>query len=1341
MKLHLPKGLRTALLAVVALATTTYSAWADGTPTSAPAEYTYLVQTFSKNYTTDGGSKDKTSYDFGSVDMENNWVLNLTFDHVGTNLFKDSEYIETGAVLIGNANVDEDKITLNDVAQRHPQIDTPNEIKNNPDKFNIYWTSGGDVYVMTNAATVKDVNGNIVSQKYSKSYEENLPATDRLVNCRNQVLLGRDPGGVKYTDPTDPTKTKDASSVYHVTLRWEAQGDGTGTLWLDNSYFDHTNPYTGEPTEAFGYTRDIQFAIIESQELDMSGLFSTLSESIRDQKPSTYTHELVMRGTSGEQAWHISGTADLAKLTSGDYGHDMASGEKVIFVGDEGMIYATETDAYSHNTLAEIDYLGGGVTRSVGFGAAAGKTLTVERTALNQNILSGVVMAGTEKCGLRIAGPGTVKFNMQDGGTIHQLAIEDSSILELNSQGDVSLNLNSKTTGKAHIKHSGNSGTLTITGNAADTDTVTLATLANETTGGLLKISHYGSIVADEISSKGGVELYSDTTASTKFAANGAVTIAGFGKLTTKDLEITGTGGNLTIGNTGSKDKQHSVTTTGGVVTISGTATVYGTLDARKSTSVTATEITVQKTATGAGEVLAQSVQAGSINTAGITITAQPAAAAAASTETTPVLSGNVVINENGIVANKVAAGTEIALTSTSTGSVTAGTLGDENGGVTIDVGGKEMTNVVAATTTTISKNSLTATNLAADSIALADNYSLTATGTLTVADTLTAGDNKVKLSADTTAGAGVELKNARIQGNTTGGYDVSADSITAQNITIGDNSKLSGATVKASGDITAGAATLQNVSIAQGTFKNTGDVELNNVTFVGNASDSADTPATFGGTNGTAIEVTASKDGQDIEAIKSVQVTGTMKADGSLDISRLVLNANEQMIFGDDASNKATYTFMSGNITSTSGLGSNDYELKLEQNGVYADVTVNADGTVSVTGYQDEERLEKENTSGSANRAAAYQAIVPVMEADAGVGALNGTPMQAIYNFICRPQNSVAERTAVLSALSGASTTALADSQRRGVRDVQSNLRNRVIQMGGGTNAGLTTDWKYAGIQAWAQADGGFSTTDGQGDEYGYDFNTTGATVGANLDLTANTVIGMSFSASYGEIEVDGDDHASGNNDTYYLNLFMRHQSNRWVQMLILTAGLNQMDMERSVMGYQGTGETEGRTFSAYYEVGYTFALDYDFNHILQPLVSVSLTSATVDGYKEEGSIGNAGLDYDGGNYFYGQVGIGVRYQGVLYESAHERCAVLEARALITQDFGDATNEAEVGLLAGGNRYTVEGVDSTGTGFEIGVGLSIPVEQHTTVFADADFTYAPDYMGVRANLGLRYDF
>ena len=353
------------------------------------------------------------------------------------------------------------------------------------------------------------------------------------------------------------------------------------------------------------------------------------------------------------------------------------------------------------------------------------------------------------------------------------------------------------------------------------------------------------------------------------------------------------------------------------------------------------------------------------------------------------------------------------------------------------------------------------------------------------------------------------------------------------------------------------------------------------------------------------------------------------------------------------------------------------NYELYIQP---YVRAEINVDkqtGEVTITGWEDESGIKNE-MGDTANRRAttgALDALKPTIEDD-------GSALSELDKYVGHVNRySLEDRKEVLDALSGASLSALADSQRRGVQDHQDNLRNRIIQMGGGTNAGLTTDWQYAGIQAWAQADGSFSTTDGSGDECGYDFDTWGATVGANLDLTANTVVGLAFSASYGEIKSDGADHASGNNDAQYISFYARHQKDRWVQMLILTAGMNDMDMERRVMGYSASGDTEGTTLSAYYELGYTIGLNYEYTHILQPMISVSLTSAKVDGYTEEGSLDNAALEYDGDSYIYGKVGIGARYQGVLYETIHERNAVVEARALITQDFGDTTEAAKVSL------------------------------------------------------------
>ena len=93
-----------------------------------------------------------------------------------------------------------------------------------------------------------------------------------------------------------------------------------------------------------------------------------------------------------------------------------------------------------------------------------------------------------------------------------------------------------------------------------------------------------------------------------------------------------------------------------------------------------------------------------------------------------------------------------------------------------------------------------------------------------------------------------------------------------------------------------------------------------------------------------------------------------------------------------------------------------------------------------------------------------------------------------------------------------------------------------------------------------------------------------------------------------------------------------------------------------------------------------------------------------------------------------------------MLNQSVYERNTVLELRAMVTADFGDKTDEASVSM-AGGKVNTVSGTDTTGVGYTIGAGLSIPVQMQTTLYADVDMTLRTDYTGVRANVGLRYDF
>lgn len=1043
---------------------------------------------------------------------------------------------------------------------------------------------------------------------------------------------------------------------------------------------------------------------------------------------STLAATLITEGDT--DGWRVVGVATIQTL--GTTATPFADTDAVQFWGADGVLYTTETMTYSNPTEAIPDLKNPGKGTGMGFGAAAGKVLTVTDATAAINEADGTALIDK----LTIVGEGTVELQYGAGNTGNlygvSVNISDSATLKINCDGDAQLNLanGAFSSSASVVKTSAAQTPSALIVDAGGVET-SMGTLRNDN--GALQIVNPGFVGADLLEASGvgltgGVQVQAG---SVNAGADGVII---------DPLSAAWVAGDVIV-NDGGDIETASVLTVG--------------------EKVLADVITVL----GKGGITAAEIAANQISAAGITITTDGDAPDTA-------LLGKVSVNNSAISANSIASGVNIEFDAENSGAITTGSMTStsisvSSGTVTRNTPGAAeiVTNATSTGKISISKNALlTSGSLSADAIKLVNNYRVEAQGL--EAKEVTSGSKKVladastdsaiklssagiqaqgalsatsvELADDVTITAG-ELSAGSVQAGETSFTDqvvltnvqisdtaVTADEISAGTVTLVEGYTVNKAAVSATNGTTINGrdagVVLNNVSFT-GAVKTTGKVVLNAVKFQGGDN-------TFGGANGGAFRV----DKHD-EGVANVILTGGIEGGNNLTINSMILNA-EGLKFAPGEVKTYDLITPEGDASLSYEADPTNYELYIQP---YVRAEINVDkqtGEVSITGREDEASIKNEMRD-TANRRATIDALdelKPSIEDD-------GSALSELDKYVGHVNRySVEARKEVLDALSGASLTALADSQRRGVRDHQDNLRNRIIQMGGGTNAGLTTDWQYAGIQAWAQADGSFSTSDGSGDECGYDFDTWGATVGANMDLTANTVVGLAFSASYGEIKSDGADHASGNNDAQYISFYARHQKDRWVQMLILTAGWNDIDMERRVLGYSASGDTEGTTLSAYYELGYTIGLNYEYTHILQPMISVSLTSAKVDGYTEGGSLDNAALEYDGDSYFYGKVGIGARYQGVMYETVHERNAVVEARALITQDFGDTTEATKVSL-GGGSMYEVSGADTSGTGFELGAGVSIPVEQHTTLYADADLTVAPDYTGFRLDLGVRYDF
>lgn len=1467
MKLHLPKKLRAALLAVVtaAVAAPATTLAADG----AAYDYTYfqhatqvhanLGENSFEYYTNEGeGGTSRKNYDFRDPlkddpdenmfnARKNDWTL--TVDVYNFLPMKDLEDEKTlAAILFGNG-----RVTVNE---------TTNSLEmQEANSFAVVLDRFGSVRLIT-AEEANSIDNDIALFKLDERWSEEDREDDVTVSLR--ITLSWDADGGLY----DPDSTVDEVKRY-------------GALTLQSAYLlsndsshavikEIESYYTGRVVFNNYKMEEDLFSITDPENNDPTasgGAFSGTG------KGGTAAVTLLTPGA--DAAWCVTGDTSIKYLLEGRYLDKTTEGaptprklkksERVQFVGNNGTIWLTSGEyTYDNPTWATIDPTGRSSSAGIGFGAYAGATIKVTEQVVNSTVIG-------SNATINALGDGTVRFvvNTNDIETVDLPAViappvddeeleeapapevgdddvagDDTNIPEDNTnlEGEeediydgpdpdynpaitagtrnlVFNQLGAHTNVELEVIGSNDVavilGAATI-GNNDATNTTRITRLQQEADdegnipdGGAIRLVLYNGSKTQQTSYIGSVEnkegdlniigrevitttdeynnvissepVYSrlsakDLIATGKVTVNGIVRASGqvssgadmkveTGYLQANNLS---SGGHLHVGSNADSD---AILIVDGAANVAGSVEVYGQASAGDLTtaqgvvvhntafedavlearSISGRYVTRELTVTNSiivdeEEFEEMEVEEGAEITEdedGIKITTTSiqnihigynAAVAEDSGEASPLLSGGVSIGKDGISAGTIAGNTVINIASDCPVGVSATNMLGSELKIDNDV---IMTNVrnsggVAQFISNEGNGTISsAGKLSADTLVLPETYILSARELSVKEGLFTAKMNTTgETSAEDIAVNGNVILIGSIKADTldiSDDADVVAGAIeTTGGAVLGNNISLSGTQVK--GDISIGAnASLTAIScegvletqdgatisdtVITNTYKSHGSTTLRDISVV---------DATFGGAQGDAFSASGVCDAMVFSGKMTTTENGT------------TLNVTDVRL---DATN-LTFTEAGEEYTLLEATEGNSYTLQQKADDMfiyvesYTLVDVTSDGSsISLSGYRAEETIKAELVEGSETRANALASLENALATDAD------TVVESLHDKLGDVRHtSLAARRELLDAISGASLTALADSQRTGIQDVQGSLRNRIIQMGG------ARDTVSAGIQAWAQADGSFSTVDAADDGFGYDYNTWGATVGANMDVTENFVLGLSFSASYGEIKSDGADQATGNNDACYVNFFARHQSNRWTQLLIFTVGSNDMDMERTVGAYDAKGSTSGSSVSGYYELGYTLGLDDEFTHVLQPIISASITSAKVDGYTEEGTIGNAALEYDAANLVYGTVGVGLRYQGVLYETAFERCAVLEARAQITQDFGDKTNEASVSM-AKGEFNTVTGTDTTGTGYNLGVGLSLPIQMQTTFFADVDLSIRPDSTGARANVGLRYDF
>lgn len=347
---------------------------------------------------------------------------------------------------------------------------------------------------------------------------------------------------------------------------------------------------------------------------------------------------------------------------------------------------------------------------------------------------------------------------------------------------------------------------------------------------------------------------------------------------------------------------------------------------------------------------------------------------------------------------------------------------------------------------------------------------------------------------------------------------------------------------------------------------------------------------------------------------------------------------------------------------------------------------------------------------------------------------------IQTLDALLTRGKYSAADE--LMASAAGAAAAPLGAAVMGDMERQLKAIRNRTTSMG------LNPAYVYDNLplfNAWVNAEGDYTELSSSGTDGGYRLSSWGGTVGVDADFSTALTAGLALTAMYGDYESRGSARADGDMDTCYLTLFGRYVCHRWVNTLVVSAGLADIELNRRVNygngSYRTHGSTHGTSLGLLYELGYVIPLDEDNRSCLQPLVNISYRYAEVDSYREHGSDAALHLGRQSMDVF--SFGLGARAQTYALENLYNRSCLLEARLLLRMDAGDRRSRSRVGFLElPAYSDCIRSAERGGIGLEMGAGMIIPLGAESgQLFLDAGFEFRSDWMEVNGTLGYRMNF
>jgi outer membrane autotransporter protein len=277
------------------------------------------------------------------------------------------------------------------------------------------------------------------------------------------------------------------------------------------------------------------------------------------------------------------------------------------------------------------------------------------------------------------------------------------------------------------------------------------------------------------------------------------------------------------------------------------------------------------------------------------------------------------------------------------------------------------------------------------------------------------------------------------------------------------------------------------------------------------------------------------------------------------------------------------------------------------------------------------------------------------------------------------------------------------------------------------------TTPWNV-----WVSGFGQWADEDGDSDEFGYEFDTTGIALGADVALNDNWTVGLSGGQSQTDVDYDVVDTDS-DIDTWHLGVYAGWTNDlKYVDMALSYAD-NDYDTDRNItsLGLTADGDHDGEDLSLYLGGGMKTSADSVWTWI----GSLQYIDHQEDSFTETGA-GILNLDVDGLDSESLVAALGLRYDSMFECPLTGLHMEPEASAQVTYEFMDDQDSARARFTGSPvGSFSVDGVDEEELGFLLGAGLTAEITDAFSAFVKYDLELRDNFDAHMVSGGVKYNF